>query len=70
MILENVFICLQMTRVLDILEDFLTYHDYGYERIDGSIGGNKRQESIDRFNSMLTTSHPSFSCFSSFSSFV
>jgi len=40
-----------MTRVLDILEDFLMYHDYGYERIDGSIVGNKRQESIDRFNS-------------------
>jgi len=40
-----------MTRVLDILEDFLMFHGYGYERIDGSIVGNKRQESIDRFNS-------------------
>jgi len=37
--------------MLDILEDFLTFHEYGYERIDGSIMGNKRQESIDRFNS-------------------
>lgn len=40
-----------MTRVLDILEDFMTFHQYGYERIDGNIAGNKRQESIDRFNS-------------------
>jgi len=40
-----------MTRMLDVLEDFLMYHEYGYERIDGSVSGNKRQESIDRFNS-------------------
>jgi len=43
--------CMQMTRMLDVLEDFLAFHEYGYERIDGSIGGNKRQECIDRFNS-------------------
>ena len=43
--------CVQMTRVLDILEDFLVYHEYDYERIDGSCIGNRRQECIDRFNS-------------------
>ena len=39
-----------MTRMLDLLEDFLEGHGYKYERIDGSIGGTVRQESIDRFN--------------------
>ena len=41
---------LQMTRMLDLLEDFLEGHGYKYERIDGSISGAVRQESIDRFN--------------------
>ncbi|ESN99682.1 hypothetical protein HELRODRAFT_113500, partial [Helobdella robusta] len=48
---HRVLIFSQMTRMLDIMEDFLTAFNYGYERIDGSISGNKRQESIDRFNS-------------------
>jgi len=46
-----------MTRVLDVLEDFMAFHDYGYERIDGSIVGNKRQECIDRFNSKCRCFH-------------
>ncbi len=33
----------QMVRVLDILEDYLTFHQYGYERIDGGIRGDLRQ---------------------------
>ena len=41
---------LQMTRVLDLLEDFLTYQGYDYERIDGGITGADRQQAIDRFN--------------------
>lgn len=40
-----------MTRMLDVLEDFLVFHEYGYERIDGSIVGSRRQDCIDRFNS-------------------
>ena len=43
----------QMTRMLDLLEDFLEGHGYKYERIDGSINGSARQESIDRFNGKL-----------------
>lgn len=40
----------QMTKMLDILEDYLEGEGYKYERIDGSITGNQRQEAIDRFN--------------------
>ncbi|CAH3190721.1 unnamed protein product, partial [Porites evermanni] len=39
-----------MTRMLDILEDFLEGHGYKYERIDGTVNGAARQECIDRFN--------------------
>jgi SNF2 family DNA or RNA helicase len=28
-----------MTRLLDVLEDYLYYKDYTYERIDGNIIG-------------------------------
>lgn len=40
-----------MTKVLDILEDFLENEGYKYERIDGGITGSQRQDAIDRFNS-------------------
>lgn len=36
--------------MLDLLEDFLEHEGYKYERIDGGITGNMRQEAIDRFN--------------------
>ncbi|KAI2514783.1 CHD5 isoform 5, partial [Pan troglodytes] len=36
--------------MLDLLEDFLEYEGYKYERIDGGITGGLRQEAIDRFN--------------------
>ena len=39
-----------MTKMLDILEDFLEYENYKYERIDGGITGSMRQDAIDRFN--------------------
>ena len=39
-----------MTRMLDLLEDFLEGHGYKYERIDGTVNGSARQECIDRFN--------------------
>lgn len=41
---------LQMTKMLDLLEDFLENEGYKYERIDGGITGGMRQEAIDRFN--------------------
>ena len=39
-----------MTKMLDIMEDFLDTLGYKFERIDGSITGFERQEAIDRFN--------------------
>jgi len=39
-----------MTKLLDLLEDFLDHEGYKYERIDGSVTGAMRQEAIDRFN--------------------
>ncbi|XP_048580667.1 chromodomain-helicase-DNA-binding protein 4 isoform X2 [Nematostella vectensis] len=47
---HRVLIFSQMTRMLDLLEDFLEGHGYKYERIDGSVNGAARQEAIDRFN--------------------
>lgn len=40
----------QMTKMLDLLEDFLEFEGYKYERIDGGVTGGLRQEAIDRFN--------------------
>lgn len=45
-----------MTKMLDLLEDFLEFEGYKYERIDGGITGGLRQEAIDRFNGELV--HP------------
>ena len=42
-----------MTKVLDILEDFLEFEGYKYERIDGGITGSQRQDAIDRFNGII-----------------
>jgi chromodomain-helicase-DNA-binding protein 4 len=47
---HRVLIFSQMTKMLDILEDFLDGAGYKYERIDGGITGNLRQDAIDRFN--------------------
>ncbi|CAB3405088.1 unnamed protein product [Caenorhabditis bovis] len=47
---HRVLIFSQMTMMLDILEDFCEFEGYKYERIDGSITGQQRQDAIDRFN--------------------
>uniref|UniRef100_A0A672J0F0 Chromodomain helicase DNA binding protein 3 n=1 Tax=Salarias fasciatus TaxID=181472 RepID=A0A672J0F0_SALFA len=47
---HRVLVFSQMTKMLDLLEDFLDYEGYKYERIDGGITGALRQEAIDRFN--------------------
>uniref|UniRef100_A0A3B4BJ71 Uncharacterized protein n=1 Tax=Periophthalmus magnuspinnatus TaxID=409849 RepID=A0A3B4BJ71_9GOBI len=47
---HRVLIFSQMTKMLDLLEDFLENEGYKYERIDGGITGGLRQEAIDRFN--------------------
>ncbi|XP_068460432.1 chromodomain-helicase-DNA-binding protein 5 isoform X2 [Clinocottus analis] len=47
---HRVLIFSQMTKMLDLLEDFMEFESYKYERIDGGITGALRQEAIDRFN--------------------
>merc|ERR1712227_970331 len=47
---HRVLIFSQMTKMLDLLEDYLEGMGYKYERIDGGITGTVRQEAIDRFN--------------------
>eukprot|EP00550_Attheya_septentrionalis_P007683 CAMPEP_0198281478 /NCGR_PEP_ID=MMETSP1449-20131203/1401_1 /TAXON_ID=420275 /ORGANISM="Attheya septentrionalis, Strain CCMP2084" /LENGTH=2448 /DNA_ID=CAMNT_0043977257 /DNA_START=144 /DNA_END=7490 /DNA_ORIENTATION=+ len=46
---HRVLIFSQFKIMLDVLEDFLHARAMKYERIDGSITGNKRQMAIDRF---------------------
>ena len=47
---SKVLIFSQMTRVLDVLEDYNRARGHKYERLDGGVTGKKRQESIDRFS--------------------
>lgn len=47
---HRVLIFSQMVRCLDILEDYLVFKKYPFERIDGRIRGNLRQAAIDRFS--------------------
>lgn len=46
---HRVLIFSQFKIMLDILQDYLYYRTYSFERIDGSITGQKRQSAIDRF---------------------
>ncbi|KAL4291817.1 hypothetical protein GQ457_14G014740 [Hibiscus cannabinus] len=47
---SRVLIFSQMTRLLDILEDYLMFRGYHYCRIDGNTGGEDRDASIEAFN--------------------
>ncbi len=47
---HKVLIFSQMIRVLDILEDYLIQMRFTYERLDGRIRGEQRQEAIDRYS--------------------
>lgn len=40
----------QMTRVLDVLEAFLSMHGHTYLRLDGATRVEQRQPLVDRFN--------------------
>ncbi|OIT20860.1 putative chromatin-remodeling complex atpase chain [Nicotiana attenuata] len=48
---SRVLIFSQMTRLLDILEDYLIYRGHQYCLIDGNTGGEDRDASIEAFNS-------------------
>merc|ERR1719160_1493723 len=47
---SRVLIFSQMTRLLDILEDYCLFRGFKYCRIDGSTDGVVRQEAIDAYN--------------------
>jgi len=55
---HKVLIFSQMTKLLDILQDYLAYRSYSCCRLDGSVKVAERQRSIDAFNS-----DPSLFCF-------
>jgi hypothetical protein len=46
---HRVLIFSQMTRSLDILQDYLEYRGYSYERLDGSITGDDRYKAVKNF---------------------
>ncbi|XRB05303.1 SWI/SNF-related matrix-associated actin-dependent regulator of chromatin subfamily A member 5 [Pycnococcus provasolii] len=47
---SRVLIFSQMTRLLDILEDYCLFKQYQYCRIDGNTSGDDREAGIDAFN--------------------
>jgi len=47
---SRVLIFSQMTRLLDILEDYMLFRGHKYCRIDGNTSGEDREESIDAYN--------------------
>ncbi|XP_039600898.1 chromodomain-helicase-DNA-binding protein 1-like isoform X1 [Polypterus senegalus] len=48
---HRVLLFSQMTRMLDILQDYMEYRDYSYERLDGSVRGEERHLAIKNFSS-------------------
>lgn len=47
---HKVLLFSQMTHMLDILQDYLGYRGYLYERLDGSVRGEERFLAIQNFN--------------------
>ncbi|ORX79706.1 hypothetical protein K493DRAFT_243417, partial [Basidiobolus meristosporus CBS 931.73] len=48
---SRVLLFSQMSRMLDIFEDYCTYRDYDYCRIDGQTAHEDRIQAIDEYNS-------------------
>ncbi|KAJ3215196.1 Chromodomain-helicase-DNA-binding protein 1-like [Clydaea vesicula] len=46
---RKILIFSQMTQMLDILQDYLTFRRYSYERLDGSVRGEERFLAIKNF---------------------
>lgn len=46
---HKILIFSQMKRVLDLLEKYMSYKGYLYERLDGAVKANDRQTAIERF---------------------
>ena len=51
---HRVILFSQFKIMLDVVEDYLRARGMNFERIDGSITGNKRQQAIDRFQAEST----------------
>ncbi|XP_060689684.1 chromodomain-helicase-DNA-binding protein 1-like isoform X1 [Hemiscyllium ocellatum] len=47
---HRVLVFSQMARMLDILQDYMEYRGYSYERLDGSVRGEERYLAIKNFN--------------------
>ncbi|CAH1801795.1 unnamed protein product, partial [Owenia fusiformis] len=47
---HRVLLFTQMTKMLDVLEQFLNYHGHRYLRLDGTTKVEQRQQLMDRFN--------------------
>ncbi|XP_048855150.1 chromodomain-helicase-DNA-binding protein 1-like isoform X2 [Brienomyrus brachyistius] len=47
---HRVLLFSQFTRLLDILQDYMEYRDYSYERLDGSVRGEERNLAIKNFS--------------------
>lgn len=47
---HRVLLFSQMTRMLDILEDYCAFRSWDYCRIDGSTSGDDRDEAMDAYN--------------------
>uniref|UniRef100_A0A6Q2XET5 Chromodomain helicase DNA binding protein 1-like n=1 Tax=Esox lucius TaxID=8010 RepID=A0A6Q2XET5_ESOLU len=48
---HRVLLFSQMTRMLDIVQDYMEYRGYSYERLDGSVRGEERNLAIKNFSS-------------------
>ncbi|KAM4738434.1 chromodomain-helicase-DNA-binding protein 1-like [Anableps anableps] len=48
---HRVLLFSQMTRMLDILQDYMEYRGYSYERMDGSVRGEERNLAVKNFSS-------------------
>jgi SNF2 family DNA or RNA helicase len=46
----RVLVFSQMTRLLDLLEEYMEFKGYPYERLDGGIKRTDRLAAIDRFS--------------------
>lgn len=46
---HRVLLFSQMTRMLDIIQDYLGYRGYSYERLDGSVRGEERFVALQNF---------------------
>lgn len=57
---HRILIFSQFTRVLDILEDYMTYRSFKFCRLDGNTAMTEREHMIDEFSKEGTSSYMNF----------